>query len=470
MRGIIRNRWFRPGRSRGGEPDPRPAPRKAKPFETDDDLLNQAMQMFLARKDPKRGKGRRGAGEAWTRAWHRSFEASAGSVLIVDLCRRNGLEEVEREIVVVLALSRLGMLEEPLYTCSDVVNFMQRRDIVAVHKALSQEGRLAGSGVLEFDNPGYRDLDRDVDFSFDIAEFLMNKGRLSASRKVDTEKDLLNLVKQLTRSMRIRARDFDWIEIQRMGPPDRDPGSRRVIRRTLRDLEAAMESKPEWPLSRFFGKDWKLSMEEKLIAIALLAKDLGYFPPGDDLFTGMGMAKAANQKDGDSDELLRLLLPGMPLLSSNILRPCSGWSDLLAGNPDELKETEFELTEETLGKIGVEKTHRKKRSGGSMMRDPVMRMDQLVLTERVKQALAMAAAQVRNSEVLFNRWGLGRVFSYGKGMTMLFSGPPGTGKTACAEALAAELGRPILVADYPQRTTTWTLALRLRTLDSPSTA
>jgi SpoVK/Ycf46/Vps4 family AAA+-type ATPase len=35
-------------------------------------------------------------------------------------------------------------------------------------------------------------------------------------------------------------------------------------------------------------------------------------------------------------------------------------------------------------------------------------------------------------------------------MTLLFSGPPGVGKTACAEGLAAELGLSILVADYGQ--------------------
>jgi SpoVK/Ycf46/Vps4 family AAA+-type ATPase len=49
---------------------------------------------------------------------------------------------------------------------------------------------------------------------------------------------------------------------------------------------------------------------------------------------------------------------------------------------------------------------------------------------------------------MFDEWGLAETVTYGRSPVMLFSGPPGVGKTAAAEALACELGKTLLVADY----------------------
>jgi len=62
----------------------------------------------------------------------------------------------------------------------------------------------------------------------------------------------------------------------------------------------------------------------------------------------------------------------------------------------------------------------------------------------------MVVAQVRHAKVLLEDWGLAKAIPYGNSVTALFSGPPGVGKTACAEAVAGLLGRRILVASYAE--------------------
>lgn len=52
-----------------------------------------------------------------------------------------------------------------------------------------------------------------------------------------------------------------------------------------------------------------------------------------------------------------------------------------------------------------------------------------------------------NKELLFTKWGLGTTLEKGKGMAMLFYGVPGTGKTKCAEIIAAELGLKVKLID-----------------------
>ena len=46
-------------------------------------------------------------------------------------------------------------------------------------------------------------------------------------------------------------------------------------------------------------------------------------------------------------------------------------------------------------------------------------------------------------------WGFDEVIRYGKGLMMLFAGPPGTGKTMTAHAVAHRLGKQVLQVDVP---------------------
>jgi SpoVK/Ycf46/Vps4 family AAA+-type ATPase len=79
----------------------------------------------------------------------------------------------------------------------------------------------------------------------------------------------------------------------------------------------------------------------------------------------------------------------------------------------------------------------------------------VILPPATRRALEEALAQVRNHSLIFNRWGLGERHTSGLGLAFNFAGPPGTGKTICAEAIAHSLGRKLLVVDYAEVESMW---------------
>ncbi len=64
-------------------------------------------------------------------------------------------------------------------------------------------------------------------------------------------------------------------------------------------------------------------------------------------------------------------------------------------------------------------------------------------------------AQVTQQELIFKDWGLGERHSTGLSLAFNFAGPPGTGKTICAEAIAHSLGRQLLVVRYAELESMW---------------
>jgi SpoVK/Ycf46/Vps4 family AAA+-type ATPase len=86
---------------------------------------------------------------------------------------------------------------------------------------------------------------------------------------------------------------------------------------------------------------------------------------------------------------------------------------------------------------------------------PRYTMDDLVLAESTKEGLLDALAELRNKGLMYRRWGLKKVVKKTKGLSLLFAGPPGTGKTMAAEAIAHELGRPTHVVNYAQLENMW---------------
>jgi len=86
---------------------------------------------------------------------------------------------------------------------------------------------------------------------------------------------------------------------------------------------------------------------------------------------------------------------------------------------------------------------------------PIRTLVDVVLPQPTRRTLELALAQVRNHRLIFQGWGLGERHTTGRGLTFNFAGPPGTGKTICAEAVAHALGMKLMVVDYAEAESMW---------------
>ena len=84
------------------------------------------------------------------------------------------------------------------------------------------------------------------------------------------------------------------------------------------------------------------------------------------------------------------------------------------------------------------------------VRDSLVHMTEIVLPEDSRRQLHELCQQARHRHIVFGDWGFGERLSLGKGLSALFSGPPGTGKTMAAEVIARELDLELYRVDLSQ--------------------
>jgi SpoVK/Ycf46/Vps4 family AAA+-type ATPase len=87
--------------------------------------------------------------------------------------------------------------------------------------------------------------------------------------------------------------------------------------------------------------------------------------------------------------------------------------------------------------------------------EPRRSFDDVVLPATTLRALNHALALVRKHDLIFDKWGLAERHSSGLGLAFHFAGPPGTGKTICAEALAYARDKRLLVVRYAELESRW---------------
>ena len=103
----------------------------------------------------------------------------------------------------------------------------------------------------------------------------------------------------------------------------------------------------------------------------------------------------------------------------------------------DIEEIEKPLSSETIGYV----------------KEPEYKFEDVQLSEETKDKIIFFLKELNNNSL--EKFGVSQRIKKGLGTAFLFSGPPGTGKSICAEAVAAYVGKKVLVVEYPKIMDRW---------------
>lgn len=288
--------------------------------------------------------------------------------------------------------------------------------------------------------------------------------------------DCFELVRKRGDAFNIRSEALETERMVRYGQRAGFESERSHLLEIYRDIEAEVQRLEErvlhrknasdaagtrFPIDRFMERHG-LAPEELQILLVLLYNES----------TGQSHARFDS-----GNEILNLLFPNpvSALKASRFLDSGSTLQreGLIRATGDEsaanFLRASYEVTEATLQAVLGVRDRERFRADAPAYRasvttapdsplrtfTPRVTLDRVALPPALRERLAEVLWQIEEGEEIFREWGLDAVVEKGRGTVLLFSGPPGTGKTMTAEALAERLGRSLSVVDYSQVESKW---------------
>ena len=116
----------------------------------------------------------------------------------------------------------------------------------------------------------------------------------------------------------------------------------------------------------------------------------------------------------------------------------------------ELWRQEIAATEESFAHICSQLICDKNQKALGEISFPTVGFADLKVPDEMRGTLEQICCSAMQGYKIFEEWGLGQKYPYGRAVTVMLSGPPGTGKTMTAHAIAHELGIPLYQVDLSQ--------------------
>ena len=449
-------------KSRSAPPDP-------KAFRSVDEMLDTGLQLILARREHRTtAQGMRkekatprevcARDRAWTQFWHDSLTLTGAKFPLSARFTEQRLTRSEREIVLFLVLSFLGFLGDVEPVCAVVADQLAitPKGKLKILRYLNEDGRLAKAHLADAPDTTVLLPGREV-----VADPFLIEMALSLNSAPEgawparSEDAMYAHFERLATALHKKAQLADDLYDGEAVAPEFH-GWEKKVSNLLFGLTKTLDAHPVWALAQVreeFGQYMSTGNNpEWCIFLTLLGRELGHIKHECALFRGRNLVLAGvgSGEKKPRHKLLHLLDSRSFLRSETWVQPCSGRDAFMSDEGEDIADTEFELGPKAVEMLSLTRGVGKRRKARYDVTKPTVRMQDLVLPEKARTSIARATAQARHFNVLFKDWGLGNQITYGRGATLLFHGPPGTGKTAAAQALANELGKQILVADYSQ--------------------